>query len=145
MPAGGLLTEPTGSQRLVLSVSLLKSSSKSLSMYWHWFECAAISCAVGASAQLMGSPLRLPARVAAKALPTATRGYEGVADVLVMLAVSVTATAPGGGAGVGTGAGPLTGALSGSAAGMGVGVAVAGVGDGLVADAPHAPPTVSTW
>jgi hypothetical protein len=37
-PAGGPFTEPTGSQRLVLSVSLLKSSSKSASMYWHWFE-----------------------------------------------------------------------------------------------------------
>lgn len=94
----------------------------------------------------IGSPLRLPASVAENALPIVVRVNAGAAAVDVMDGVGVAGAAdPAGGGGAGTGAGPLVAGFSGRGATAGVAVEVVAVGAGLAADAPHAPPTVSTW
>ena len=101
--------------------------------------------ALSTMAQSMGSPLRVPASVAANALPTGVRVNAGAAVVDTMDGVGVASgAAPGGGAGVGTGAGPEVAGFSGRGATAGVAVEVAAVGAGLVTVEPHAPPTVST-
>ena len=101
--------------------------------------------ALSTMAQSMGSPLRVPASVAANALPTGVRVNAGAAAVDTMDGVGVASGAdPAGGAGTGTGAGPEVGVFSGSVATAGGAVEVVAVGAGLVTVAPHAPPMVST-